>query len=80
MYLVVLKEDFHGNKEGFISLSRGDIWDQLKSHLENWDVPFTPDDLLSCLEKGSGTFNEHSKTYVEVTITEIQPGEAFDLL
>ncbi len=78
MYLVILKEDFHGNKQGFISLSRGDIWDQLKSHLENWDVPFTADELLSCLEKKSGTFNQFSKSSVDVTITEIQPGEAFD--
>jgi hypothetical protein len=78
MFLVTMREDFHGNKQAFIALSRGDIWDLLKGHLENWGVPFVANDLLATLEKGRGTFNEHSKLSVDVEITEVQPGEAFD--
>lgn len=78
MYLVILKEDLHGDKTGFISLSKSDLWDQIVAALNNWDTPFVPHEIESLLNLGHYTFNEHSKTCVEITITEIQPGEAFD--
>jgi hypothetical protein len=79
MYLVILKEHFHCNKKAFIVLEKYEIIDFLISHLENWDVPFSQKELESTLIKGSGMFNEHSKSYVKVTIIEIKPGESFDL-
>jgi len=80
MFLITLFEDFHGNREGFISLTKEDIWDHLVTHLTNWDVPYTLDELETTIRKKHGYLNEHSKSCVTVRIIEIQPGQGFDLL
>lgn len=80
MYLITMFEDFHGNRQGFIALAKEDIWDHLVKHLENWDVPYTIEELDTVIRKGYGLMNEHSKSYVTVRIVEIEPGQGFDLL
>ena len=80
MYLITLTDNFHGNKEGFISLTKEDIWDHLVAHLNNWDVQYTIEELDTVIRKRYGYLNEHSKSYVTVKITEIEPGQGFDLL
>lgn len=80
MYLITIFESFRGNREGFISLTKEDIWDHLVKHLDNWDVPYTIDELDTVIRKGYGDMNQHSKSYITVRIVEIQPGQSFDLL
>lgn len=80
MYLITMFDNFHGNREGFIALAKEDIWDHLVKHLDNWDVPYTPDELETAIRKGYGEMNQHSKSSVTVRIVEIQPGQGFDLL
>lgn len=80
MYLITIFDNFHGNREGFISLSKQDIWNHLVARLDNWDVAYTLDELETAVRKGHGHLNEHSKSYVTVRIVEIEPGQGFDLL
>lgn len=79
MYFTILYEQFHDNRMGFISLSKEDIKEQLIRHLRNWDCEFTEEELETILRRGEGYADEMSKSYVAVTITEIQPGEEIDL-
>lgn len=79
MFFVTISEDFHGNKEGFVSLDYLDIKKHLKAALDNWDAEYTDDQLDLIIEKGRGFVNENSKADVEISITEIEPGERIDL-
>lgn len=78
MYFITLFESLHCNKEGFIS-SAEDIIKNLKVHLDNWDCEYSEKELQSILKNGRGYANEQSKSCVEVTIVEVQPGESIYL-
>jgi hypothetical protein len=77
MYVTTLIDNFHGNRESWVSLSKEDVRTHLISHLENWDCDYSQKELESILEKGIGTADEKSKTCLEIEIVEVNPGERF---
>jgi hypothetical protein len=79
MFFTIIIDHFHGNKEGFISLSIDDVRTHLIAHLDNWDSQYSEAELAYILEARHGFADEGSKANVEVTITEVQPGERIDL-
>ena len=77
MYVTTLIDNFHGNRESFISLSKEDVKIHLVSHLENWDCEYSKEELETILKNGYGTANKESKSCIEVEIVEVRPGETF---
>lgn len=79
MYFVIIREDWHANKEGFIALSLEDMKVALKEHLDNWGVEYTEEQLQKTIDDKHGLFDQDHKRYVEVEISEVSPGERIDL-
>ena len=79
MYLSILSEPLHGNREGFISR---DI-QEVKTHLK--EIMFTLVDEVPIeqinfiVDKRHGFIDEQHKSYLEITVKEIELGETFSL-
>lgn len=78
MYITTLIENWHGNKESFISLTPTDVKNHLREHLDNWGCDYSEEEFLLILKNLHGFADEKSKTCVEVTITEVRPGETIN--
>lgn len=79
MYFTTLYDQLHGNYVGFISLSKTDIKKQLIPHLQNFDTNFTHEEIATILKEEEGYAGQADKSWVLVTIIEIQPGQEIDL-
>jgi hypothetical protein len=79
MYLTTVIDNMHGNRRGCISLSMGDVEMHLAAILENWDCDYTEEEFQSIIKNMRGFANEDSKSYIEVWIKKILPGDTFDL-
>lgn len=79
MWLTVISERLHGNKEGWISDSIKDVKKDLINHLENWGCEYTEEELSYILKHGQGIANEQQNSCVDVKISPIQFGQGFDL-
>jgi hypothetical protein len=79
MYLTIISESLHGNKEGWISDSIKDVKIDLIKHLKNWDCEYSESELSIILERGWGLAGEKNKSCVDVEISPIKFGEAFVL-
>lgn len=76
MYLTILNEPLHGNRDGFVSFSTHD----LKIHLmEALCDEASPEEVNRIISDKCGVVNENYKSRIEITITEIELGETFSL-